>query len=471
MSGLALEDIQGDIVNRLPKNYENFIFFCIENPENFRAAIPKLLELKPPATGAHVVEARKQLSAWDKSKGRMPLSFFNIGLSKDGLEALDVNPRLLGDDHFWRGQLAEAGDLGDPMIEKEDGTRVPDWEADFLELDRAHKIHGIILVAGEKENVESHGAEVLEVLEGAVSVLYEVKGHTLNSRHSEHFGWADGISNPAVPGFTEEKPTKGQHVISPGVLLLGAAGDPKQNERPGWALGSSFMVFRKLQQFVPEFKQFLLETAIKRGADPLDPEGLKKAAQLLCAQLFGRWPNGAPLERTNDPNDPFWTKKENLNDFVFEQHVPEPRCPYGAHIRKTNPRNDIPKDEVLASSIMRTGIPYGDEIKPGQGPDETKTTVNDRGLAFVAYQSSIEHGFWLQQKHWANNPKFAPVYPKGTTPPGFDGIIGQNGGFEREGIFGIGLKDYVKPRAGGYFFVPSIKALETISKGLTSSSQ
>ncbi|CAE6487982.1 unnamed protein product [Rhizoctonia solani] len=303
MSELTPKDIQGDILHRLPKNYENFLFFHINDPKQFRGAVPKLLELQPPATGEHVIEARRQLSTWDKSQGMMPLSFFNIGFSKDGLQALGINHSLLGDHHFSRGQLEEAQELGDPMVMK-NGNLVPNWEVEFLELTQARKIHGIILVAGEENNVNNHGAEILKVLAGAASVVYQVEGNTLSPRGTEHFGWMDGISNPVVPGLTRDDPTVGQRVVEPGVLLLGAKGDPKQHDRPDWALGGSFMVFRKLKQYVPEFKQFLIETAIKQGADPSDPSGLKDAVRLLCARVFGRWKSGAPLQLTPFKDDP-----------------------------------------------------------------------------------------------------------------------------------------------------------------------
>jgi hypothetical protein len=52
--------------------------------------------------------------------------------------------------------------------------------------------------------------------------------------------------------------------IEPGLILLGETGDAPLSRvtRPAWAKDSSFLVFRKLQQFVPEFNKFLAENPI-----------------------------------------------------------------------------------------------------------------------------------------------------------------------------------------------------------------
>ena len=50
--------------------------------------------------------------------------------------------------------------------------------------------------------------------------------------------------------------------LAPGVILLGEAGDTVTG-RPDWAKDSSFLVFRKLRQFVPEFNHFLNQNPIK----------------------------------------------------------------------------------------------------------------------------------------------------------------------------------------------------------------
>ena len=50
--------------------------------------------------------------------------------------------------------------------------------------------------------------------------------------------------------------------LDPGVILIGEQGD-NVTGRPSWAKDSSFLVFRKLRQFVPEFNHFLSQNPIK----------------------------------------------------------------------------------------------------------------------------------------------------------------------------------------------------------------
>lgn len=53
------------------------------------------------------------------------------------------------------------------------------------------------------------------------------------------FGFLDGISNPAITGFTTN-PLPGQSVIQPGIILTGRPGDSVT--RPAWAVDGSFLV-------------------------------------------------------------------------------------------------------------------------------------------------------------------------------------------------------------------------------------
>lgn len=100
----------------------------------------------------------------------------------------------------------------------------------------------------------------------------------------------------------------------------------------------------------------------------------------------------------------FVTKKEpNTDDIIY---------PRGAHIRKTNPRDD----SAPPHRIIRRGIPYGSELSVNPG--------DKRGLVFVCYQSRIDQGFQFIQQNWANNPGFPFNSPPGIDN-GLDPVIGQ----------------------------------------------
>ncbi len=173
------------------------------------------------------------------------------------------------------------------------------------------------------------------------------------------------------------------------------------------------------------------------------------------------------------------------NDFEFGDDAdPARRCPFAAHIRKAYPRDDITPAAQGASEfekresseantqthrIMRRGIPFGDELSDPE--QEQKRTLQDRGLMFVCYQTSIPDQFEFIIQNWVNNPAF----PQPNT--GEDPILGQHPGANRARRF-LGATvnyptgqvgpatslaaDFIVPAGGGYFFVPSIDALQTV---------
>src|SRR6266436_8755376 len=56
----------------------------------------------------------------------------------------------------------------------------------------------------------------------------------------------------------------------------------------------SYMVFRRLEQKVPEFRRFVREQAGRLGMD----------SELLAARMVGRWKSGAPMELAPRLDDP-----------------------------------------------------------------------------------------------------------------------------------------------------------------------
>jgi deferrochelatase/peroxidase EfeB len=121
--------------------------------------------------------------------------------------------------------------------------------------------------------------------------------------------------------------------------------------------------------------------------------------------------------------------------------------------------------------ILRVGIPYGESLKDRYADTAQDPLQGDRGLLFLCIQASIEEQFEFLQSRWMNDP----TRPK--APAGHDMIVGQNAattdGIRRCTLFGGGLaqaevradKQFVIPVGGGYFFLPSMKALsEVLSK-------
>ncbi|HDR8040795.1 hypothetical protein GH884_23690 [Bacillus thuringiensis] len=61
-----------------------------------------------------------------------------------------------------------------------------------------------------------------------------------------------------------------------------------------WARNGSFLVFRRLQQDVATFNQFVENMAAEVGMN----------SDLLATKLIGRWKSGAPLIRVKEEDNP-----------------------------------------------------------------------------------------------------------------------------------------------------------------------
>ena len=409
---------------------------------------------------------------------RISQSFYglNLGLTVAGLNELIGARRPKLDQSFERG-------AGSP--ETIDGLHDPplsDWLQEFL----ADRIDGVFLVTAPDERlVRFHRAELLRLLGGSIKVVYSEMGTTRPGvfRGFEHFGYRDGISQPGIRGLTRRSTSNpdqglpGQDLLWPGEFVFGYPGqDPSDPVRQGppphmaapWLRNGSYMVFRRLEQKVPEFRGFIADHAAMLGMEP----------ELLGARMFGRWKSGAPLELAPlYDNAALGRDAMRNNDFDYGDDPFQRRCPYAAHIRKAYPRDDAPGGEAEAQRhrILRAGITFGPEVASGE-----TTTSHSRGLMFVCYQTSIERQFEYIQRSHANDPAFVSgkVRPGGGAPvtPGFDPIIGQaadEGAREMDEPYpnypaGNRRTTLEMPRqfivltAAGYFFVPSISALRTV---------
>jgi deferrochelatase/peroxidase EfeB len=92
----------------------------------------------------------------------------------------------------------------------------------------------------------------------------------------------------------------------------------------------------------------------------------------------------------------------------------------------------------------------------------------DRGLLFMAYMTSIEEQFEFVSRRWLNDADFK------RPATGVDPILGQVAGTDKRGsiktvlpnqanIVEIGLEEWVATTGGGYFFAPSISALQHLA--------
>jgi len=459
-----LADLQGDVVLGFPKRSEDFLFFTIQDAKTFKNDLKHLIPLI--STTAQIQQLRNEIND-HKSKGNPGLLKaigINIAFTFKGLQKLGITESL-GDTDFEAGQLADAANLGDTGTTDANGFN-PNWLPAFKS-----EIDGVILVAGDcSASVQEGLSNVEHVLGKSIQKVLKVEGNVRPGKEKghEHFGFLDGVSLPAIPALTGKLP--GQQPVDPGVIVVGQTGDPNLAARPSWAKNGSFLAYRQLNQLVPEFDKFLHDNPINVPGLPRD-----QGSELLGARLVGRWKSGAPVDLTPLKDDPaLGADPQRNNNFDFSTAKDQTKCPFAAHIRKTNPRSDLPQAGVAPHQVMRQGIPFGPEVShEEQHTSKTAPGIN-RGLAFVCYQSTINKGFSFLQKTWVNNLKFPPHRDSNGNPlqVGFDPIIGTNDS-NAAGRMTLGTNpdsqntnitlpvEFVFPKGGAYFFSPSISALQT----------
>ena len=475
---LDLHDIQGDALIGLQKRVERFAFFQITELARFKAAARAYLV--PRVTNAWAAQQRERLIPEPhrrRGHAREPWLGLNFGLTRHGMTRVLGANRPQMDTGFERG----ADDprtitmLADPPITT--------WVAGFA----SERIDGVFILTGPNRSfVAFHGNAIRERFHDAVKIVFSEDGAVRPGRERghEHFGFLDSVSQPGIrgvdrpsrPGVAPDQALPGQDLVWPGEFVIGyPAQDPRDPAEPGpvaplpapWAKNGSYMVFRRLEQRVPEFWAFVAAQATRLGL----------YRELLAARMVGRWQSGAPLELAPLKDNPLIDGHARRdNDFGYADDPFQRACPYAAHIRKVNPRDDVPaqRAEMLRHRIIRRGIPFGPEVMPR----ETRTAVS-RGLLFVCYQASIERQFeYIQMR--ANDPGFPTGKRRPDSgvpvPPGWDPIIGQamGGGprFMDEPVPNWPLgnrrsrldlpEQFVIPTAAAYFFMPSLTALRNV---------
>lgn len=284
---------------------------------------------------------------------------------------------------------------------------------------------------------------------------------------TEHFGYRDNLSQPFVdlglgdtlPGGGTASRLSSWSPVAPGEIFLDQPDEDGEAHalpvHPTLRCGSTFMVFRKLEQDVPGFRSFL---GRQRPGD-------RQAQDALGAQIVGRWKNGAPLVAAPWHQPDVDTDAEGtLNDFRYAADDPEGRrCPLGAHIRRANPRDIGGRNEARRHRILRRGISYGGPLLPENSAGDGEK----RGMLFVAANARIDLQFEVIQADWINDGEFLGQAGLDRCP-----LTGANAGtvadrfFEAGAVAPVtGIPRFVHTRGGDYFFLPGIAALTGIAEG------
>lgn len=349
------------------------------------------------------------------------------------------------------------GDVGD--------SAPAHWEDCF----RTRDAHVLVMISAKDPSAlaerDRRIRELVAARGGAGVVVTQLGGVLPTGR--EHFGYADGFSQPAIEGSRfDDHPGAGAPAkngdwrpIAAGEFILGypdeqgalpAAPRPDELSRNG-----SYVVYRKLRQDVAAFRRQLAEAA------RLYPGG----EELLAAKLVGRWRDGTPLDSSPHAEDAALVADKSRNNAFDYGHDPEGlRCPIGSHIRRMNPRLSMPFEGKLVNRhrLIRRGITYGEMLPEGVTEDDGA----DRGVIFMTVQASLARQFEFVQAQWANtgnpfrlgddqDPIIGPqdATPSKMTVPG------------RPPFFCGPLSRVVTTRGGEYYFAPGINGLRHLAAG------
>jgi Dyp-type peroxidase family len=458
-------DIQGDILRAHGNSYDrtSYVFVGVADEAAGRGWLSGLV-------------SQVATAAWRGSA--KPDSALNVAFTCTGLQKLGVPEHVIDtcSKEFRQGMAGRAKKLGDT------GPSAPSEWDEHLGTGACHVL--ATLNARGDEALQTELARLKGGIAAAgLQVLHQEDAQLLPDAR-EHFGFADGASQPAIEGVNEHKtdgggiPEKGGgwRPLALGEFILGhedeesrTARNPRKRplpSQPSDPLGrnGTYMVWRKLEQTVPLFRRTLRDAAERwPGGDE----------SLLAAKVVGRWRDGSPLilapRRTMSGFDP---AAPGANDFRYTRDPDGLECPLGAHVRRANPRDALDPDPgadggdgklTFRHRIIRRGMPYGPPLAPGAFEDDGKK----RGLVFVCFNASISRQFESVQRQWLNDGNIFHVGHDS------DFLLGAN---ERTGKmtvqgdppFILHPQDaFVVTKGGEYLFAPGITGLAAIADGVT----
>ncbi|AOR34382.1 peroxidase [Streptomyces fodineus] len=428
---LELDDIQRGVLSPRPTPYAaTYLAFRIDDRAHGRELMRRL-------SGA--------VTSVADSVSPLGETWVSAAVTCAGLRALGV-PRSSLDTFAWefrQGMRARAKALSDV------GESGPEhWEAPLGTGD----VHVVITaVAPDSPRLEAavdRARPVYERLSG-VTAIWRQDCCALPTE-TEHFGYRDGVSHPAVEGSGIPGSNRLEVPLRAGEFVLGYPDELGGVQTPQpTVLGrnGSYAVFRKLHQKVAEFRRYLRDNS----TGPRDEE-------LVAAKMMGRWRSGAPLALAPECDDPgLGADPYRRNAFLYERDDPAGfTTPGGCHIRRANPRDASVAGEVRLHRMIRRGAVYGPPLPDGALEDDGA----DRGLMFAFVGAHLGRQFEFVQSEWMNDGVF---FGAGDARDPVTGSAEGGAGYTiprrplRRRL--APLPRFVVTRGGEYCFLPGLTAL------------
>jgi deferrochelatase/peroxidase EfeB len=439
-----------------------------------------------------------------------PTTALQVAFTAPGLRALGVpEPVIAGFSlafRFGMTQESRARQLGDVGS---NASEYWQWGGP------ASEVHLVVMFFARPDTFDAFVQGITDdAWDDAFSEVHWLKTENLDG--VEPFGFADGISEPQLDweqqrqaphtefsygnlvalgefllgyhneyGKITDRPLLDPDAASAGLLPALDAPEKKDLGRNG-----TYLVMRQLEQDVRLFWQFVHQQAGGNAAD----------AQKLAAAMVGRTRAGDPLVPVQQQPIPgIGPKPEQIrqNQFTFDRDPAGAHCPFGAHVRRANPRNtDFPdrpasllkklltmlgfgpqgfRDDLMSSvrfhRILRRGREFGCELKPEDALTPAPLDDPKRGIHFICLNANISRQFEFVQNAWMASTKFSgltgesdPLLGNRQAIPGCpvtSDFTVQRDGALRHRV--TGLPQFVTVRGGAYFFLPSLRALRYIA--------
>ena len=535
---LDLHDIQGNVIKAYVHHgflNARYVLYTINESAAGRAFVKAL--------APKVTTAAPWKTPNDAPRSTTDVAFTFEGLKRLGLPQLSLNQFPA---EFSMGMQARRDILCDH------GPSAPEQWDPIWQTDGGQNVHMLVSINGKNANdVETRYNEIAEMLKQtagkgvqqldghigddgkelpyqAGTVLYKDVGGQVRITGTEHFQFADGISNPHFKGcglpkediVGNGKPVRGGDPsnlsgwapLETGEFILGHKDEAQEYPQaplpPLLSRNGTFMAYRKLHQNVKTFEDFLTKAG-KFYQQANGYETLEEARETLAAKISGRWRRaGSPITNfhTYAESEKFADEFEEVQEavysgkadnqikkryqqlclmrtgFNFDDDIDGQWCPTGAHIRRVNPRGslefgvkdayDTPGALTDRRRIARRGLPYGQLPIP-------PTDDGNHGIIVFAVNASLRRQFEFVQQQWSdfgNDFKLGndrdPLLGNHSVPGGGgkdgEGRMVINGGKKsnKAPYFLNDIPTFVETRGGEYFFIPSLTALRMIGEGI-----
>ena len=439
----ASEEIQGNVLAPFPEEHQAFLLLSFADAGSARRWLRRVLP--GVSTTAQVSEA-PELGG--------PAVFRSLGITYRGLGLLEPSALagLEALEAFREGPCVRAAKLRDR------GPGAPErWKFGGPEQPPVDALLTLASVSAERltEELEAQrrlagdGVELVHVEHGGL-LPGAMRGH-------EHFGFRDGISQPAVLGYDDFPEGAPERRLTPaGEFVLGhprhgAGGLGPPIASPEWMHDGSFQVFKRFHQDVPGWRAQLAAASAE-----LSDRGVPMSADELAARLIGRWPSGAPLAHAPEADA---GSAVAAASFDYEDDPLGLKTPRFSHIRKMYPRSGLVVDREW-HRLIRRAVPFGPIYDPDAGPEFGAEA--ERGLLMNSFMASIEQQFEFLLRGWAHDPDFFEA------DDGPDPLIGEDDSpvmlrCPMHGRQALSFHRHVHAAGAVYAFTPSLRALRWLA--------